>query len=114
MDSKIGGDSGGLSGVRQGGGPTFLAHKLPLGNAIFRSSAARCALGVPRGLLGRPAKAKRELRGGPFPQQEPWNERLNEEKMAVGGLAAILAFFGVDPKKVPLVLATASAICPTT
>jgi hypothetical protein len=33
--------------------------------------------------------------------------RLNQgmKKMAVGGAAAILAFFGVDPKKVPAFLA---------
>jgi hypothetical protein len=37
-------------------------------------------------------------------KQELGNERPKEEKMAVDRLAAILAFFGVDPKKVPLLL----------
>src|ERR1700722_3752143 len=130
--------------VRHGGADRlfFLVPKLPLGNAISRSSAAWCALGVPRGLLSRPAKAKRELRGrqqgrglrgrvpspvdgdferpcnplirdrpkgegtcprcvpsaAEFPdtlKQELGNERPKEENMAVDGLAAIFAFFGV-------------------
>ena len=98
VDSKSGGDSAGL----------FLVHKLPLGNAISRSSAAWCALGVPRRLLGRPAKATRELRGEAVLKQQLGDERPNEEEMAVDGLAAILAFFGVDPKKVPHVCSALS------
>jgi hypothetical protein len=41
------------------------------------------------------------------------DERPNEEKMAADGLAAILAFFGVDPKKVPPVMLRQSALLPT-
>jgi len=64
------------------------------------------AISGPRGLLTGLVKAKRELREGRVPKQELGNEgRLpvgSEEKMAGRGSAAILAFFGVDPKKVPL------------
>src|SRR5580698_10559605 len=41
------------------------------------------------------------------PESPHGNERSQEAKMAVDELAAILAFFGVDPKKVPLVFGSA-------
>jgi hypothetical protein len=97
-----------------------LVLRPPFGNASSRSSAPYGAISVRRGLQAGSAKGKRGLRGVSISKQELGNEDNegtlplgSHARMAGGGAAAILAFFGVDPKKVLHVLLRQSLLLPT-
>jgi hypothetical protein len=96
---KVTGISGGLS---------RLVPKLPLGNARSRSSASYGACGVPSGSHTGLAKSKRSFEKARS-QAGAWERGT---KMAGSGAAAILAFFGVGPKKGLLVLLRQFALLP--